>query len=117
MPRLRIIVLNQLNGDANLYSYCMWADVPTARQSYYANASNKSAWTGATSADNGNLVSGAMVEKVDSLRIPNGTTLAQIEAFLQIRWTNFQSDITAANPWIRYGSTWDGTTWTIQTGA
>lgn len=116
MPRLNIIVLDQPIDDANSYRYAMWADVPVARQTYYANPTAKSVWLNATAADNTNLQSGAMVEQVVTQRIPSNATLAQIEGFLQQTWTAFQARINAANPWLHYGSTWDGIIWTIVTG-
>lgn len=112
MPRLRVIILEQSSND---YGYAFWADVPTARQVFYANSSAKSVWTGATIADNDALKSGAVVESVSTQRVPQGTTLAQAEAFLQNRWQTFQDFITNDNRWLHYGSNWDGTTWTIVT--
>jgi|SRR5215469_16247050 len=116
MPRLRVVILDQTLDDANTYRFMMWADVPAARQQYYANANAKSAWNGATAADNTNLQTGSVVEQVTVQRIPGGSSLAQIENFLQNAWTNFQNNVNNNNPWLRYGSTWDGTTWTILTG-
>ncbi len=115
MPRLNVIVLdkNATDTDGNTWNFALWADVPVARQSHYANASLTSAWSGATAADNTALQNGSVVEKVSSQRVPQGTTLAQFETFLQNQWTLYQNYITAYNPWIRYGSTWDGTTWTV----
>ena len=115
MPRLNVIVLDQHLDDLNTYNVVLWADVPAARQARYANASAKSAWSGATAADNTNLQTGVMVESQFSQRIPAGSTLPQIEAFLQTAWQNFQNRINSDNPWVRYGSTWDGTTWTVLT--
>ena len=116
MPRLRVVILDQTLDDVNTYRFMMWADVPAARQQYYANASAKSAWNGATAADNTNLQNGSVVEQVTVQRIPAGTGVAQIENFLQNAWTNFQNNVNNSNPWLRYGSTWDGTNWTILTG-
>ena len=70
MPRLRVIILDQTSDDANTYNCVMWADVPAARQSYYANANAKSAWNGATAADNTNLQTGVMVEQLTVQRVP-----------------------------------------------
>jgi len=112
MPRLNIIVLEQAD-DGVTYRYAMWADAPSARQSFYANPAAKSAWSGATTTDNTNLQSGAVVEKISTIKVTPGTTLGQIEAFLQSIWTAYQAQITASNPWVRYGSTWDGSTWTL----
>lgn len=111
MARLRIIILDRI--DADTYRYALWADVPLARQAVYANVEAKSVWKDATTADNTALQSGAVVETTSSQRVPAGSTLPQIEAFLESRWANFQAEITNNNPWQRYGSTWDGTTWVV----
>ena len=113
MPRLNVIVLDQHADDPNTYNVILWGDVPPARQSRYANANAKSAWSGATAADNTNLQTGVMVEQLFSQRIPAGTPLPQIETFLQNAWQNFQNQINNTNPWVRYGTTWDGTTWAV----
>jgi hypothetical protein len=117
MPRLNIIVLDQTPEDANTYNFVLWADVPAARQTYYANPNAKSAWSGATTTDNTNLQTGLVAERVFAQRVQAGTTLAQIEAFMQTQWQNYQSYVNSYNPWIHYGSTWDGNTWTVLTGA
>lgn len=118
MPRLRVIVLDKdVNDIGNTYRYALWADVPVSRQTFYANAANKSQWTGALASDNTNLQNGSVAESVSEQRVPTGATLAQVEAFLQTQWTNYQNYITNFNPWAFYGSTWDGTTWTITTVA
>jgi hypothetical protein len=113
MPRLNVIVLDQHPDDLNTYRVVLWADVPAARQSHYANASATSAWSGATGADNTNLQNGSVVESVVTQRIPAGSTLPQIEGFLQNLWQQYQTFITNNNLWQRYGSTWDGAIWTV----
>jgi hypothetical protein len=113
MPRLRVIVLDQPLGNTNAFNVALWADVPTARQSFYANPGAVSAWKGAIAADTTALQNGTMVEQVLPHVMPPGTSLAQVEAYLQNQWQNFQTQITNFNPWVHYGSTWDGTTWTI----
>lgn len=114
MPRLNVIFLAQdtVTGD---YSAALWADVPASRQSFYANAAAKSVWSGATAADNTAMQNGSVVETVISQRVPAGTSIAQIETFLQNHWQTFQNQINNSNPWNHYGSTWDGTTWTVVT--
>ena len=116
MPRLCIIVLDQPAGNPNSYNVVFWADVPTARQPFYANSNAKSAWAGATATDNQNLQNGSVSEFVLTHQMPAGTPLAQIETYLQGQWQNYQNNITNYNPWVHYGSMWDGTTWTIATG-
>jgi len=117
MPRFNVIVLDQTADDPNTYRFVMWADVPAARQSRYAFTStstgNVSAWTGASTSDNDSLKSGAVTERLLTQRVTPGTSLAAIEAFLQTQWTAYQATVTSYNPWQRYGSTWDGTTWVV----
>lgn len=112
MPRLRVIALEQPDrNDPRTYRYLLWADVPAARQPFYAEAGKVSAWRDATGPDNAALASGAVAEKTDTLRIPPGANLAQIKGYLEARHADFQADVTNTNPWVRYGMTWDGTTW------
>lgn len=110
MPRLRVIILER--EDARTFQYALWADVPAARQSFYANANKVSAWNGALPTDNTALQNGSVVERVDKFVVPSGTTLAVVQTLLQTQWQEFQDRITALNPWVRYGSTWDGAVWT-----
>src|SRR3972149_6495167 len=81
MPRLNVIVLERDRENPNLYTYLLWADVPVARQPFYALAwgpTRLSAWTDALAADNTNLQSGAIVEATLFVRSPQtGTPAAQ----------------------------------------
>jgi hypothetical protein len=110
--RLRIIVLER-DRDANGFDYVLWADVPTARQPFYASVDKKSAWKDALPADNTALQNGSVVESTGHVAFPPGGSMAQTQAELQVRWNAFQNEINAANPWRYYGSTWDGTTWVV----
>lgn len=111
MPRLRIIILEQ--DDPQTFRYALWADVPAARQAMYANPSAASVWSGATAQDLANLRSGAMVEHTDKLSVQKGETVLKARTILQANWQGFQDRITAEAKWTRYGTTWDGTTWTV----
>src|SRR3990167_8111087 len=116
MPRLSIIILDRPEPtNQQVYRYVLWADVPVARRPFYAALAGPtavSAWKDALAADNTALQSGSVVEKVDTIQVPASATLAEIRSFLQARWTDFQASITTINPWQRYGTAWDGTTWT-----
>jgi hypothetical protein len=114
MPRLNVIVLDRPGDDPNTYNYVFWADVPAARQVRYASSTIVSAWTAASSADNANLQSGAVVEQTGVVRHSSGTPLATVEQTLQQDWQAYQAQINTYNPWQRYGSFWDGSSaWTI----
>ena len=116
MPRLSVIILDRPEPtNQRVYRYVLWADVPVARRPFYAALAGPtavSAWKDALAADNTALQSGSVVEKVDTIQVPASATLAEIRSFLQARWTDFQASITTINPWQRYGTAWDGTTWT-----
>jgi hypothetical protein len=113
MPRLRVIILDATQDDPDTYNVLFWADVPSARQIRYADPAKVSAWPDATQADNDALKSGAMVEQRGVARHSQGTGMVAIQAFLQQRWQDYQTFITNNNPWQRFGSTWDGASWTV----
>ena len=116
MPRLRIIVLDQPEGNSLSYNVAFWADVPSARQTYYADPNATSAWKGVLASDLSAIQSGAVVESMISHQLPPGTTMAQVMSYLQVQWQNYQNQINNYNPWLHYGSTWDGTSWVVTTG-
>jgi len=114
MARLRVIILDQHAEDTNTYNVVLWADVPSARQSFYVKpATFVSAWPGAQTTDNTALQNGSVSELVQSVRMATGATAIALEQACQTAWSNYQAFITGYNPWSRYNSTWDGTTWTL----
>lgn len=113
MPAKRIIILEKTSDTPLIFRYALWADVPAARQSFYASPGAVSAWKDASGAENTAIATGAVAEKIDTVQVTPGTGIAVIELQLQDSWTNYQNLITNTNPWVRYGSLWDGTTWTL----
>lgn len=110
--RFRIIVMDRLpDFGSQSFRVAYWVDVPAARQSFYAKPGAVSAWANAQAADNAAIASGAVVEIVENFVKPNGT-LAQAQADLQANWQRHQDAVTNVNRYQRYGTTWDGTTWT-----
>lgn len=109
----KIIILEHINFPSDQdFRYCLWADVPTARQPYYATPTFVSAYKDATAEELTALRSGAVVEQVGVIPRQAGATLAQIRTDLIGRFTVFQNSITNYNPYDRYGTSWDGTSWT-----
>ena len=112
MPAKRVIALDRPN--AQEFRFALWADVPVARQSFYAKpAGFKSAWKDASAADNLAFETGAVVERVETYQYEGTKTIAQVQADLQARWTSFQAEVAAANPWNFYGSYWTGAAWVV----
>lgn len=115
--RFRVVVLDRPDpNNSTLFRYLMWVDVPAARQSFYAKpVGTVSAWTGAISGDNSQIVSGAVVEKVDTVQGHATWAVSDYEVELQTRWQAFHDQVVGSggNVWNAYGTTWDGTTWTV----
>lgn len=117
----KIIVLEQqgLPSDAN-YRVAYWLDVPVARQPFYANATATSVVIGPNATTAGELSairSGAVLEVVEVIPRPVGTTAAQLRAAAEARWIELQNTLQTQNKWNRYGTSFDGTTWTNATVA
>lgn len=109
----KIIILDRtgLPSDQN-YRVAFWLDVVAARQAFYANAGLTSQVKDATQGEIDALRSGAVVEEI--LEVPSPAAAAQgaLLAAIVARYNARQAEFTARNPFQRYGSYWDGTSWT-----
>lgn len=112
MPRKIVILERQgMPSDVN-YRVAYWLDVPAARQAFYANATAASVVVGATADELAAIRTGAVVEVVETLARQSGTSITSIRAAARTRWDDLQSELVARNPYDRYGTTYDGTSWT-----
>lgn len=115
----KIIVLEKLDSAPGLnhYRYALWADVPTARQGFYAFTPLAGATVtpvkDATDLEKAALTGGQVTERIEEQQWQSGVPIATIQAELQVRFAAFQAEINGRNPWIRYGTYWDGSAWTI----
>lgn len=107
MPAKKIVILDRISPKR--FRYVMWFDVPAARQAFYAQVGKVSQWTGASAQENADLASGAVVEKSGETALEG--TVAEVMAMLQSQWQETQNEINNFNPWVRYGTFWDGTSW------
>jgi hypothetical protein len=107
----KIIVLEQV-GESGDFRIAFWLDVPEARQPFYADPSAASAFRDAATDEIAAIRSGAVVEHVERFDRPFGGTLAQLRTALVARHAQLQARVTKDNPWVRYGTSFDGTTWT-----
>lgn len=113
----QIIVLERTGpGNEIQFRAAFWLAVPVARQPLLANAAAVSAVKDAsvTAPELAAIQTGAVVEQTDTFRFASGTALAVIEAALQAEFTARQAALTADNRYARYGSSFDGTVWTVQ---
>lgn len=94
------------------YSVAFWLVPPVSRQPFYANAAATSQVIGALAAEVTAIQAGQVVEQIVPVSYSSGTAIAAITADLAARYNAAQALLTANNPWNRYGTSWDGTTWT-----
>lgn len=106
----RIVILDK-QGPGR-WTVAFWMVPPAARQVFYAQPGAVSAWKDASGADTASIQTGATVERVETYSAEGSPGLAAVQSALQARWTALQAEIDADNPWVRYGSSWDGTSWT-----
>ena len=111
-----IVILERTSVTPTTLRYVLRATVPAARQPYFADAEKVSAFPGALADDTAAFRAGAFLERVSTFDV--GTlTIAQIGTALAQAQQAFQADVNANgiyNPWRFYGSTWNGTTWTVR---
>lgn len=93
----------------------MWAVVPVARRDSYADELKTSAVKDITAPELADFKAGVFLEKTETTNYPAGTSIATIQANLITNFNTFQAQVTAANPWRYYGTSWDGTSWDVKT--
>jgi len=111
-----IVILERTSLNPQTVRFIMRADVPAARQPYFADPEKASAFPGISAGDLSALRAGEFIERTDT--VSTGTlTIAQVGAALVAAQQAFQAAVTADgeyNPYRFYGSTWDGTAWTLR---
>lgn len=103
MPRLQAICLDKTGP--NTFRFAIWADVPAARQQFYANPNATSAYKFATSGDIANLQSGAVTERIYKFDVSTTDTVATVETAMAGTAAQVQLDVNSFNPWVFYGTT------------
>lgn len=110
----QVIILNRLNEPSDMtFRYAMWAVVPAARVSAYANVTATSAYSGATAAELLAIQNGQVTERVAIWQATAAVPIATIQAALVAEFAKFQAEINARNPTGRFGTFWDGAAWTL----
>ena len=70
----KLIIILDKNSQSGLFRCALWADVPASRQSFYANPSAQSIWTGASAGENAAIAAGQVAELVIDLPVSDGAT-------------------------------------------
>jgi|SRR6185437_14024913 len=109
----QIIILERVDEPSdNSFNVAFWLTVPATRVSAYANGGT-SRFKQATAPELAAIAAGQVVEIVEKMTFIAGTGVAAIQAALIAHFNILQARITANNPTIHYGTSWDGATWTL----
>lgn len=111
----QIIVLER-TGEPSDYNFkvIFWLTIPATRQSFYTNSIAISAFKNATAEEIQAIQTGQIKEVAIFCSYPTGTTLAAITTDLISKFNTEQIILNTQNPFIRYGTYWDGISWINQ---
>jgi hypothetical protein len=112
MPSKKIIVLERDTTVPLAYKYALWATVPSGRYSKYADSGKTSSYKDISSQDLNELRSGMFLERVQLGSWDQGTAISAIQAELIGTYNLFQNEVTNDNTYQRYGTFWNGSSWT-----
>lgn len=99
------------------FRVALWLDVEVARQPFYADAAATSVVKGITAPELAAIQAGEIVEVVDVVPKLADGTVGDWRAAAEVLYSLKQQELTSRNPWVRYGTFWDGATWTPVTVA
>ena len=108
-----IVILERTSVNPLTIRYVLRANVPTARQPYFADATKTSMYKNIAAPDLAALRAGQVVERGGS-DVVEGRTVAQIKSGLIAEQITFQEQVNTdgeMNPYKYYGTAWDGTVW------
>lgn len=111
----QIIVLKRTRFSPNIeYEVAFWLATPSGRETFLANAQATSRVKNATAPELAALQAGTVVERVNKIPVPEGTGLAAMQAILVAMHGQLQTAWTNDTTYDRYNSSWDGSTWSMQ---
>lgn len=109
----QIIVLERLDEPSDLnFNVAFWLVVPGTRTAFYADATKTSLYKDISAQELSDLRAGLFTEKVQKVSYLSGQPLAFIRNDLQVKFTNLQNELNNQNPFVRYGTYFDGNSWT-----
>ncbi len=108
----QIIILERVDEPSdNSFNVAFWLTIPAARIAAYANATATSQFKQVSAPELAAIQAGQIVEVVEKASFIAGTGIPAIQAALIARFNTLQAAATSRNPWVRYGTTWDGSAW------
>lgn len=111
MPAKRIIITDRTH---DRFGYILRADVPSGNQPAFRNSQAVCSFRNATSAELQEVRDGLVAEK--SGRLDFDAPIANVQSYLESRWTEWQAEVTAQTTWAEDGRSWNGTSWAAPAG-
>lgn len=108
----QIILLEKAENSDRGFRVVLWAITPVARRPYWAFiAPAASAYKLASAQENTDIVNGVVAESLLTIIGDLDSTVPQFQTRAEVAWADWNARVQAFNPWRRYGTTWDGSTW------
>ncbi len=114
-----IIILDRTGEPSDLSFSCLfWLSVPAGREKFYTIHETpalpfSSRYQDATAEEIAALKAGTVIEMTENIVMPAGTPLTTIQARVIVRYNELQNALNSRNPFVRYGTSWDGASWTV----
>ncbi len=109
----QIIILERTDEPSDLnFNVVFWPVVPSARVAFYADALKTSRFKDISAQELTDLRAGSFIEIYEKVSFIAGTTLNNIRVDLAARFNRHQNDLNNQNPFVRYGTFYDGSSWT-----
>lgn len=110
-----VIFTTPAKGADSDVQYSFYLYPPAANQKFYRQPNGQPSGNVATAQEITDYKNGVFIEEPGAFQVPSGWTNAQIRTELQNRYTARDTTFQAEQAkWNRYGSVWDGTTWTTR---
>ena len=112
MAKKIVVLTKEPNPNEIVFDYIFWLDVPVNYQPFYADPNAVSSYKEATTQEVDDLKLGKVYEMRNNAVFSKTDTVGNIKSFLVTKFNQEQVIINAKNPWIYYGTYWDGASWT-----
>lgn len=111
----KIIILERTGEPSDLnFTVIFWLTIPATRKAFFAKESATSIYKDATPDEIKAIQEGTIQELVINVSYPSKTPLSEITSELTAKFNEQQINLNTYNPFVRYGTFWDGTNWTNQ---
>lgn len=113
----KIIIKGQKDFTSYVEFECVfWLTTPAAQIPFRANASLTSTAPGITAGELTSLQSGSVTELIKTISFQKGTAIGAIGSGIVAAYNQEQLVLNNAKDFQYFGSSWDGTSWTVQGG-